>query len=254
MSESQKKIANGVCRTATPQEIAREAARITVTIIVKKKDGTPMLGTGFFINKNQVQTNWHVVRDAASMSVIDCDRVQHDDGTVSAHNASMDLALINIPSANSKYSAFFATDSDWEQIGERVYVYGNPQGVEGTFSEGMLSARRANGAIFQISAPLDHGNSGSPVFNEYGLVIGIISMKIEDSSAQLNFAISSNAIFEAMQMTNSDHPKGFNLGILNGLELRNDKEIAAENSSMPPHMEGPVASTSDVEYQELLRR
>jgi S1-C subfamily serine protease len=235
MSESQKNIANGWWRPAIPQNIAREAARITVTIVVKKNDGSSMLGTGFVCDYTQVLkvlTNWHVVRDAKSITVIDSNQVRYDDGTISNHNPSLDLAMINIPSANNgnlKSNIRVVTDSDWEQIGEKVYVYGNPQGVEGTFSEGMISASRANGAIFQISAPLDHGSSGSPVFNEYGLLIGIVSSKI-DSSAQLNFAISSNAIMEALSTTNDDHPKGFNLGIITGLDLRGKDDIAVDTA------------------------
>ena len=70
------------------------------------------------------------------------------------------------------------TDSNWERPGEKVYVFyvfGDPEGMEWSFTDGLLSAERANGAIFQVSAPLGHGSSGSPVFNEYGLVIGMIS-------------------------------------------------------------------------------
>jgi hypothetical protein len=83
----------------------------------------------------------------------------------------------------------------------------------------------------QISAPLDHGSSGSPVFNAWGLVIGIVSEKLE-SSAELNFALSSNAMYEALAMTNAaDHPTGFELGITNGLEMRNQAEIDADNAA-----------------------
>lgn len=231
MSKSQYNIANRVWRTATPQEIATYAAQITVTIIVEKNDGGKMLGTGFFNTPNQVLTNWHVVRGAKSITVIDSKHVKYD-ATVRFPNQSMDVTSLNVPGANSKF-AWFATDSDWEQVGEKVYIYGNPQGFEGTFSQGMLSSLRANGAILQIAAPLDHGNSGSPVFNEYGLVIGIVCRKVEDSSAELNFAISTNAMFEAVQMINSEHPKGFNLGITVGLELRNQEEIAADTVDAP---------------------
>jgi hypothetical protein len=200
------------------------------TAWILQKSGKSMLGTGFFVSNHLVETNWHVARDASSISVIDSNHVRYDDGELQSYNPSMDLALLNISSANSKDYAALATDSDWEQVGEKVYIYGNPEGLEGTFSEGMLSACRANGVIFQISAPLDHGSSGSPVFNEYGLVIGIISRKI-DSSAQLNFAISSNAIFEVERGTNADHPNGFfNLSITTGLELRSKDEIAVDTA------------------------
>src|SRR5262249_42264182 len=58
MSESQYYIANHLWRASTPQEVARNAARITVMIIVQKNDGTFSSGTGFFLNHNQVLTNY----------------------------------------------------------------------------------------------------------------------------------------------------------------------------------------------------
>jgi len=227
MSDSQKNIINGVWHTPSPQRIAAVAARITVTILVEKNDGTSMLGTGFYTDKNHVLTNWHVVRNAKKITVIDSDRVRYEGATIVNGNPSMDVGVISVPGADSKYVSWLDTDSDWEQVGEKVYVYGNPEGLEGTFSDGMLSSIRADGAIFQISVPIDHGNSGSPVFNQYGLVIGIVSMGL-DSKAQLNFAISTNAIMEALRGTNADHPKGFNLGITKGLELRNREELAMD--------------------------
>ena len=229
MSEAQKNNANHHWRAATPQEVAKWAADITVMIIVEENDGTFSSGTGFFINPTMVLTNWHVIRNIKHIRVIDHNNVKYNDATFYCGSAPLDVALLKIPSANSKSCEFIA-DSDWEQIGEKVYVYGNPQGVEGTFSEGMLSSVRYNGAIFQISAPLDYGSSGSPVFNEYGRVIGIISKKME-SSAQINFAISSNAIFEALGLTCGDHPQGFNLGITTGVELRNQDNIATDTAA-----------------------
>ena len=228
MSASQWQIANEQWHALSPETIAEIAASITVTIRVDKNDGTHMLGTGFFINSSEVVTNWHVVRDADNITV-----VLGDDKRLNAQlessKPSVDLATIIVPSVYSKIWAHFDTDSDWERIGEKVYVYGNPEGMEGTFSDGMLSAIRKNGAVFQISAPIDHGSSGSPVFNQYGLVIGIVSESII-STAQINIALSSNAIYEALALKNDDHPDGFDLGLTQGLELRDSSEIDADNA------------------------
>jgi hypothetical protein len=139
----------------------------------------------------------------------------------------VDLATVIVPCVYHKIWAHFDSDSDWERIGERVYVYGNPQGMEGTFNDGMLSAWRMNGALMQISAPIDSGSSGSPVFNQYGLVIGIISESII-STAEINFAISSNVIYEAFDLKTDDHPDGFDLGLTQDVELRDSGEIDAD--------------------------
>ena len=147
-----------------------------------------------------------------------------------SYNASADLAVINVESADSKSWAWFVTDSDLEEIGEPIFVYGHPLGVTGTFTGGMLSAVRNNGAILQISAPLDYGNSGSPVFNEYGQVIAVVSYRKEDTTAEIFYAVSTNAIYEATKLKNRDHPTGFNPGVSAGLELRDQYQIDADNA------------------------
>jgi hypothetical protein len=152
--------------------------------------------------------------------------------TVWSYNASADLAVLNVTSADSKAWAWFVTDSDLEEVGERIYVYGNPLGVVGTFCEGLLSAVRNNGAILQLSAPLDYGNSGSPVLNAYGQVIGVVSYRKEDTTAEIFYAVSANAIYEASKMKNTDHPNGFNPGVTTDLEVRDQRQIDEDNARL----------------------
>ena len=80
-----------------------------------------------------------------------------------------------------------------------MIVMGNPRGLLGTVVEGLISAIRMNGALFQISAPISEGSSGSPVFNEDGYVIGIATMMMTKGQ-NLNFAIASNIIYDAMYL------------------------------------------------------
>jgi hypothetical protein len=231
MSDTQKAIANGQMRPKTPQEIARIAASITVKIETEIDSENHPIGTGFFINASQVQTVYHAVRDAVDIRVTDSKGGEYN-ATLWSYNASADLAVINVTSADSKNWAWFVTDSDLEEVGERIYVYGNPVGVEGTFTEGILSAVRTNGAILQLSAPLDYGSSGSPVFNEYGMVIGVVSYKKEHTTAEIFYAISSNTIYEAGKLKNRDHPNGFNPGVSADLELRDQYQIDADNARL----------------------
>src|SRR4029077_6351197 len=170
----------------------------------------------FFINPNHVVTNWHMVRNAKSIQVVDSSGNSFD-AQLLRYNMPTDLAALKTM-ANNKYAGDLVTDSNWEKPGERIYVFGNPQGMEASLTNGLLSARRARGAIFQISAPMDHGSSGSPVLNEYGLVIGMISRGLE-SQAEINFAVSANVMWEALGMTGGDHPKGFKTGITIGLDI-----------------------------------
>lgn len=72
-------------------------------------------------------------------------------------------------------------------IGEKAYAIGSPQGVNNTFSQGIVSQIRKH--LIQISVPIDHGSSGGALLNEYGEVIGITAAGVEDSNANLKFAI-----------------------------------------------------------------
>jgi hypothetical protein len=84
-------------------------------------------------------------------------------------------------------------DSDQVREGEQIVVIGNPEGLEQTISSGLISGiRDVDGRkLFQISAPISGGSSGSPVFNQRGEVIGVVVSSIE-SGQNLNFAVPIN--------------------------------------------------------------
>jgi len=208
-----------------PEELYNAAARITLTVLTTLMNGKEVQGTGFFISHDLVVTNWHMIRNAFSVRIIDSSGNSFDAKVVSIDEPT-DLAGLRT-TANNKYAAYIVADSEWEKPGERIYVFGNPKGMEVSLTNGLLSARRINGALFQISAPINHGSSGSPVFNEYGLVIGMISRGLE-SQAEINFAISANVMWEALGMSNDEHPEGFKTGITAGLDIRSDEEKAED--------------------------
>ena len=86
-------------------------------------------------------------------------------------------------------------NSDFAQVGETVYAVGNPRGLEGTFSQGIISSIRPVGSdkLIQITAPLSPGSSGGPVLNRKGEVIGVSVFTIRNGQ-NLNFAIPSNYV------------------------------------------------------------
>ena len=78
-------------------------------------------------------------------------------------------------------------------IGQKIYAIGSPRGLENTFSSGEISQLRGDNVI-QINAPIDHGSSGGVLLNEYGEAIGITSAGMDDSGANLNFAVDIDVI------------------------------------------------------------
>ncbi len=77
--------------------------------------------------------------------------------------------------------------------GQKVLVIGNPEGLQGTVSDGIISAFRDNGTYIQITAPVSPGSSGSPVLDEAGQVIGMATLVYREGQ-NLNFAISADRI------------------------------------------------------------
>jgi len=77
--------------------------------------------------------------------------------------------------------------------GQRVFVIGNPIGLQGTVSDGLIAAFRENRSMIQITAPISPGSSGSPVLDENGLVIGVATLQRVEGQ-NLNFAIAVESV------------------------------------------------------------
>ena len=102
-----------------------------------------------------------------------------------------DLVLLKISA--SQTASLSLGDSDKVEVGDSVFAIGNPQGLEGTFSQGIVSSIREIGSdkLLQITAPISPGSSGGPVLNSEGEVIGVSVATFRDGQ-NLNFAIPSN--------------------------------------------------------------
>ena len=103
--------------------------------------------------------------------------------------------------------------------GEQIFVIGNPLKLEGSVSDGIVSAVREVpnvGRIIQVTAPISHGNSGSPVFNAHGQVLGVVTIKVTNGQ-NINLAIASSRINQLK--TDKLHP-------LSDLNVRTRPEVA----------------------------
>ena len=113
-----------------------------------------------------------------------------------AANEANDLALLKV--SVHGINPLDLGNSDAVQIGETVYVAGNPLGFEGTFSDGIISGRRDSAGKkerLQMTAPISPGSSGGPVLNRKGEVIGVSTSLYNPLFGQnLNFAVPSKAL------------------------------------------------------------
>ena len=180
----------------TTEQLAEKALAATVSLEMKDSTGTTLsFGSGFFVKPNQIATNFHVIagaRQGTAKLVGKYTRYQIE-GIV-ATDKENDLAVLKVTA--SGVTPLPLGDSDTVNIGAKVYVAGNPKGLEGTFSDGLISRRESSPKKrLQMTAPISPGSSGGPVLNSKGKVIGIsVSVHRALDAQNLNFAIPSNTL------------------------------------------------------------
>ncbi len=157
-------------------------------------------GSGFVIDKDgHILTNYHVIADARQVEVTLHNRKKYK-ATVVGTDPAHDLAVIQIKASDLVPAVL--GDSRNLQVGQKVYAIGNPFGLSGTMTRGIVSSirpvREPNGAYIdeaiQTDAAINPGNSGGPLMNWHGEVIGINTMILSNAnqSAGIGFAIPIN--------------------------------------------------------------
>ena len=179
-------------------------------------------GSGFIISEDgYILTNYHVVEEA-NKGKLDVTVILHD-GTqytaqIVAFEADNDVAVLKIDAEGLKPAVI--GDSDSLRVGDTVYAVGNPLGeLEFSMTTGHVSAKDRtittdkSGetiAMFQIDAPVNSGNSGGPVYNAEGQVVGIVTAKYADTGVEgIGFAIPIN---DAASIANDLITKGYVTG------------------------------------------
>ena len=152
-------------------------------------------GSGFFVDVDRVVTNRHVIDNAFRAEVHSYNGSVYQVKGVIAVDAEGDLALLRVDAPPNQVRPL-QLDKTSPQEGESVVVIGNPLGLEGSVTNGIVSAVRdipTFGRIIQITAPISPGSSGSPVVNMKGQVIGVATLQITGGQS-VNFAIPSERI------------------------------------------------------------
>ena len=161
------------------------------------KGNTVSRGSGFFIAPDRIVTNRHVIERSTRVEIHLMDGKKFVVKGVLAVDGEGDLAMlqVDVPKALAVPLPIIQTVP---QEGESIVVVGNPFGLEGSVSNGIVSAVReisGYGRIIQITAPISPGSSGSPVVNMSGQVIGIATLQAAEGQS-LNFAIPSERILQ----------------------------------------------------------
>ena len=180
----------------TAQEIYEKIAGATVKVFAYDKSGKQFSsGSGFVVtNDGKLITNFHVIDGAYTVKVKFYSGEFYNVTNVLGYDKSNDVAVIKITIDTDKY---LNISTEKVKTGDTVYALGSPLGVENIFSQGIVSRESisANGIdCIAFTAPISPGNSGGPLVNTKGEVIGINSMYMPDGQ-NLNFAISFLALF-----------------------------------------------------------
>jgi tetratricopeptide (TPR) repeat protein len=152
-------------------------------------------GSGFFVDVDRVVTNRHVIDNAYRAEVHSSNGSTYPVKGVVAIDAEGDIALLKVDAPPNQVRPLLL-DKTSPQEGESIVVIGNPFGLEGSVTNGIVSAVRdipTFGRIIQITAPISPGSSGSPVVNMQGQVIGVATLQITGGQS-INFAIPSERI------------------------------------------------------------
>ena len=162
----------------------------SVVAITAESPTTTSSGTGFFYNNGStIVTNYHVIKDCSSASITLSNGEKYDVLNVLGYDKDKDIAILEV---DYKGGIPLEIRTSEVKTGETVYAIGNSLGfLEGSLSEGIISTaqRELDGQTYiQTTAAVTHGNSGGPLIDSYGKIIGIVSAGFGDG-LDLNLAI-----------------------------------------------------------------
>jgi tetratricopeptide (TPR) repeat protein len=186
-------------------------------------------GSGFFIDKDRLVTNRHVIEGAYRADVHLNSGNSFQVKNVLAVDAEGDIALLKVEAPPNLIRPL-SLERTSPQEGESIVVIGNPFGLEGSVTNGIVSAVRdipGFGRIIQITAPISPGSSGSPVVNMQGQVIGVATLQVTGGQS-VNFAVPSERIAQLDRSIQSDSSPPLSLGDLVAATSRNKHAKAVE--------------------------
>ena len=206
-----------------PQPIAPDLPDLTERVedaVVRIDSSAGSVGSGFLVeNDVTVVTNWHVVFDAKDVKVTFKDgTVSHVQGLIAA-TAGKDIAVLRIVPTQKSHKPLVLA-ATLPRSGERVATFGVPEGLSFSASDGIVSAVRSGSDLskslgadvyhrtlgfdagvtwIQTTAPISHGNSGGPLVNMQGKVVGVNTL-LQPHGQNLGFAVSAGDVSAVLHL------------------------------------------------------
>ena len=201
----------------TPEKLYQKVLPSVMALEVENQLGEKFIGSAVLALADDVAlTAWHVVADARSVWAVFADGQRVKVSGCIQHDGLQDLALLKLEKRLPRRRA--ALGREMQPVAARVYVIGGPKGYNFSISDGLISQLQiVNGFVqYQLSCPISPGNSGSPILNQRGEVVGIVSWTKSDAQ-NLSFAIPIQAFSRLLV---SERPKSW-------------EELAAAPASLP---------------------
>lgn len=206
-----------VAARAGNEELAKRIKPALVAIYPAGREGTETgVGTGFVISEDGlIATNLHVIGEGRPMRVEFPDGNSREVTAIHAWDRARDLAVIRV--AGQGLASLTLGDSGTVEQGTPAVAMGNPLGFRFSMVEGLISARQEveGRAMLQLAMPVERGNSGGPVLDKDGKVLGIVTLK-SALTANLGFAVPVNELKVLLEKPNPVAMKNWlTIGALN---------------------------------------
>ncbi len=178
-----------------PEEIYDRALPSVATLYVEDQSGEREIGTAFLALGDDVAvTAWHLVAHARTVTARFADNEFVCSTGLVDKNETNDVALIHLPTCGRPQAKL---NTGKARVGSRAYVIGAPRGYEFSIADGLISQVQSVGgnSQYQISCPISGGNSGGPLLNAQGEVIGVADWSMTGAQ-NLNFAVQAARLSE----------------------------------------------------------
>ena len=188
------------------------------------------LGSGFAIGENCVITNAHVIADPNNIAIVTYDGTEYA-ASLFGINEDEDIAVLVIENATFPY--LMMANLSAVKIGDDIYTIGAPKGMAYTLTKGTISAKERiirEKSYIQIDAAINEGNSGGPLLNDSGEVLGMNTLKMTDSEG-IGLSIPTDRIEN----------------YLKSLGIETDEKGNIPDAVQPPNIVTPIDNRSDVD-------